>query len=111
MFWRVRKVEAGAPWAVGSATRPWNFCGVHSVTKVENSGVTMGWLLRLVTGAPLVVGPPTVLKFLVIKKVTGAPDGCVTPLVENLCSKAYMERKCADTNGTVLVPWAGHFRC
>jgi len=26
------------------------------------SGVTMGWLLRLVTGAPLVVGgPPTVL--------------------------------------------------
>jgi len=32
----VRKVEAGAPWAVGSATRAWNFCGVHSVTKVEN---------------------------------------------------------------------------
>jgi len=32
----VRKVEAGAPWAVGSATRAWNFCGVHSVTKVKN---------------------------------------------------------------------------
>jgi len=32
----VRKVEVGAPWAVGSATRAWNFCGVHSVTKVEN---------------------------------------------------------------------------
>jgi len=32
----VRKVEAGAPWAVGSAFRAWNFCGVHSVTKVEN---------------------------------------------------------------------------
>jgi len=32
----VRKVEASAPWAVGSATRAWNFCGVHSVTKVEN---------------------------------------------------------------------------
>jgi len=31
-----RKVEASAPWAVGSATRAWNFCGVHSVTKVEN---------------------------------------------------------------------------
>ena len=30
------------------------------------SGVTMGWLLRLVTGAPLVVGAPTVLEFLVI---------------------------------------------
>jgi len=30
------------------------------------SGVTMGWLLRLVTGGPLVVGPPTVLEFLVI---------------------------------------------
>ena len=35
------------------------------------SGVTMGLLLRLVTGAPLVVGgprvgPPTVLEFLVI---------------------------------------------
>ena len=28
----VRKVEAGAPWAVGSATQAWNFCGVHSVT-------------------------------------------------------------------------------
>ena len=32
----VRKVEAGAPWAVGSATRASNICGVHSVTKVEN---------------------------------------------------------------------------
>jgi len=32
----VRKVEAGAPWAVGSATRAWNFRGVRSVTKVEN---------------------------------------------------------------------------
>jgi len=32
----VRKFEASAPWAVGSATRAWNFCGVHSVTKVEN---------------------------------------------------------------------------
>jgi len=32
----VRKVEAGAPWAVGSATRACNFCGVHNVTKVEN---------------------------------------------------------------------------
>jgi len=31
-----KKVEAGAPWAVGSATRAWNFCGVYSVTKVEN---------------------------------------------------------------------------
>ena len=26
----------------------------------------MGWLLRLVTGGPLVVGAPTVLEFLVI---------------------------------------------
>jgi len=32
----VRKVEASVPWTVGSATRAWNFCGVHSVTKVEN---------------------------------------------------------------------------
>ena len=32
----VRKVEAGAPSAVGSATRASNFCGVHSVTKAEN---------------------------------------------------------------------------
>jgi len=23
----------------------------------------------------------------------------------------YWERKCADTIGTVPVPWAGHFRC
>jgi len=23
----------------------------------------------------------------------------------------YRERKCADTSGTVLVPWAGHFQC
>ena len=35
----VRKVEAGAPWAMWSATRAWNFCGVHKVTKVENSGL------------------------------------------------------------------------
>jgi len=32
----VQKVEASVPWAVGSATRAWNYCGVHSVTKVEN---------------------------------------------------------------------------
>jgi len=32
----VLKAEASATWAVGSATRAWNFCGVHSVTKVEN---------------------------------------------------------------------------
>jgi len=32
----VQKVEVSAPWAVGSATQAWNFCGVHSVTKVEN---------------------------------------------------------------------------
>jgi len=31
----------GAPWAVGSATRAWNFCGVHSVTKVENLWSTL----------------------------------------------------------------------
>jgi len=24
---------------------------------------------------------------------------------------AHRERKCADTIGTVLVPWAGHFQC
>jgi len=35
----VRKVEAGAPWAVGSATRAWNFCGVHSVTKKLKTSV------------------------------------------------------------------------
>jgi len=23
----------------------------------------------------------------------------------------YRERKCADTTGTALVPWAGHFQC
>ena len=23
----------------------------------------------------------------------------------------YRERKCADTTGTLLVPWAGHFQC
>ena len=30
-----------------------------------------------------------------------------------ICSDylAYRERKCADTIGTVLVPWAGHFQC
>ena len=24
---------------------------------------------------------------------------------------SHRERKCADTTGTVLVPWAGHFQC
>jgi len=33
------------------------------VDGVIPSGVTMGWLLRLVTGAPLVMGPPTVREF------------------------------------------------
>jgi len=26
-------------------------------------------------------------------------------------AEAYKERNCADTTGTVLVPWAGHFQC
>ena len=26
-------------------------------------------------------------------------------------TRANRERKCADTIGTVLVPWAGHFQC
>ena len=30
----------------------------EAVDSVADSGVTMGWLLRLVTGAPLVVGAP-----------------------------------------------------
>ena len=33
---RVRKVEAGAHWAVESPTRAGDFCGIHSVRKVEN---------------------------------------------------------------------------
>ena len=28
-----------------------------------------------------------------------------------VCRKLYRERKCADTIGTVLVRWAGHFQC
>ena len=28
-----------------------------------------------------------------------------------LLSTRYKERKCADTIGTVPVPWAGHFQC
>ena len=31
---------------------------LDGIFKVEGSGVTMGWLLRLVTGAPLVVRGP-----------------------------------------------------
>jgi len=42
----VLKVEASATWAVGSATRAWNFYGVRSVTKVENLGVR---LLQIIT--------------------------------------------------------------
>ena len=39
------------------------FLGKFAVKRILNippptSGVTMGWLLRLVTGAPLVVGAP-----------------------------------------------------
>jgi len=34
------------------------------------SGVTMGWLLRLVTGGTGGRGPPTVLEFLVITYIT-----------------------------------------
>jgi len=47
-----------------------HFLGVFThkmAAKATASGVTMGWLLRLVTGAPLVVGGPrAVLEFLVI---------------------------------------------
>ena len=38
----------------------WQWCGLMSVyfDHLLTSGVMMGWLLRLVTGAPLVVGAP-----------------------------------------------------
>ena len=58
--------------------------------EIGDSGVTTGWLLCLVTGAPLLGAPdkgpnkerkgqrgPRP------EKVTGAPDGCVTPLTED----------------------------
>ena len=35
----------------------------------------------------------------------------IAGLVEYVRTLLYMERKCADTVGTVLVPAAGHFRC
>ena len=37
---------------------------------------------------------------------------CYTNFVSQQASASkYRERKCADTTGTVLVPWAGHFQC
>jgi len=42
-----------------------------AIGRVFVSGVTMGWLLRLVTGGPTGGrGPPTVLEFLVITYIT-----------------------------------------
>jgi len=32
----------------------------------QSSGVTMGWLLRLMTGGPVARGPPTVPEFLMV---------------------------------------------
>jgi len=39
---------------------------VKKTYEMQISGVTMGWLLRLVTGAPLARGPPAVQEFLMI---------------------------------------------
>jgi len=44
----VRKVEASAPWAVGSATRAWNFCGVYNSGVARN--VNWGASPPLLTG-------------------------------------------------------------
>jgi len=44
----------------------------NTCVQETNSGVTMGWLLRLVTGAPLVVGAPTVLFY--VKSEGRGPD-------------------------------------
>jgi len=45
-------------------------------------------------------------------------DKCLAPLAitvgahgSSIIRLQYRERKCADTFGTVLVPWAGHFQC
>ena len=32
-------------------------------------------------------------------------------VLQYYCSALYREEKCANTTGTVLVPWAGHFLC
>ena len=34
-----------------------------------------------------------------------------THMVQRRPHFPYRERKCADTVGTVPVPWAGHYRC
>ena len=39
----------------------------------------------------------------------GKADGLLLWQVSELFLPGYMERKCADTTGTELVPWAGHF--
>jgi len=41
-------------------------------------------------------------------------DRLSMPKIDRLTGKPTVvnrERKCADTTGTVLVPWAGHFQC
>ena len=60
--------------------------GMHAIDLT--SGVTMGWLLRLVTGAPLVLGGRRQFYFILNQRggaLTqesdgGASGGCVTPL-------------------------------
>ena len=42
------------------------------------------------------------------------PEATHSGMVSYYCAakhNPYRERKCADTIGTVLVPWAGHFQC
>jgi len=41
-----------------------NVDAIEAVDSVADSGVTMGWLLRLETGAPLVVGGPRQFYFI-----------------------------------------------
>ena len=50
----------------------------------------------------------TRLSYLLIETASQTDSGNSSRLCRR---RLYMERQCADTIGTVLVPWAGHFQC
>jgi len=50
----------------------------------------------------------TWLSYLLIETASQTESGNSSRLFRR---RLYMERKCADTIGTVLVPWAAHFLC
>ena len=62
-------------------------------------------------GCDLYPGPSAPESSTLTTRLPSHPYNSVSTLYFAGLGRCCRERKCADTIGTVLLPWAGHFQC